>query len=72
MIFGHFYFDLKVQNQYKGVKIYSPEHNFFFVLVDRFPFAGPLSVDFTDVQKVRQWFSAICILNFNPKTSEEV
>ena len=27
-------FDQK--NQYKGVKIYSPEQNFFFVLVDRF------------------------------------
>ena len=35
------------------------------------PFAGPLSVNFTDVQKVRR-FSAICILNFNPKTSIEV
>ena len=31
-------------------------------------FAGPLSVDFTDVQKVTQRFLAICILNFNPKT----
>ena len=36
------------------------------------PFAGPLSVNFTDVQKVRQWFLAICILNFDPKTSIEV
>ena len=35
-------------------------------------FAGPLNVDFTDVQKVTQRFSAICILNFNPKTSIEV
>ena len=30
-----------VQNKYKGVKIYSPEHNFFFfVLVNRFPTYG--------------------------------
>ena len=33
-------------------------------------FAGP--ADFTDVQKVAQQFSSICILNFNPKTSIEV
>ena len=30
-------------------------------------FAGPLSVDFTHVQKVRQRFSAICILIFKSK-----
>ena len=36
------------------------------------PFPGPLSVDFPDVQKVQQQFSAFCILNFNPKTSIEV
>ena len=36
-------------------------------------FAGPkLNVDFTDVQKVTQRFSAICILNFNTKTSIKV
>ena len=35
------------------------------------PFAGPLSVNFTDVQKVTQRFLAICISNFNPKTSIE-
>ena len=35
-------------------------------------FAGPLNVDFTDVQKVTQRFSAICILNFDPTTSIEV
>ena len=35
-------------------------------------FAGPLNVDFTNVQKVTQRFSAICILNFNLKTSIEV
>ena len=35
-------------------------------------YAGPLSVNFTDVQKVTQRFSAICILNFNPKTSIKV
>ena len=36
------------------------------------PFAGPLSVDFTHVQKVRQQFSAICILIFKSKTSIKV
>ena len=40
-----------------------------FEYVTSGPFAGPLSVDFTDVQEVRQQFSAICILNFNLKTS---
>ena len=35
-------------------------------------FGGPLSVDFTDVQKVRQRFSAICILIFKSKTSIKV
>ena len=35
-------------------------------------FAGPLNVDLTDVQKVTRRFLAICILNFNPKTSIEV
>ena len=35
-------------------------------------FAGPLSVDFTHVKKVQQRFSAICILNFKPKTSIKV
>ena len=35
-------------------------------------FAGPLSVDFTDVQKVTQRFLAICILIFKSKTSIEV
>ena len=43
-----------------------------FEYVTSGPFGGPLSVDFTDVQKVRQQFSAICILNFNPETSIEV
>ena len=35
-------------------------------------FAGPLSVNFTDVQKVRQQFSAICILNFESKIYRKV
>ena len=49
-------------------------HNLFwmFEYVTGGLFAGPLNVDFTDVQKVTQRFSAICILNFNPKTSIEV
>ena len=35
--FGHLYFDFWVQNQYKGVKMYSPGNQFFvFVLVNRF------------------------------------
>ena len=38
-----------------------------FEYVTSGPFAGPLSVDFTDVQKVTQRFLAICILNFNPQ-----
>ena len=44
----------------------------FFEYVTSEPFAGLLSVNFTDVQKVTQQFSAIFILNFNPKTSIEV
>ena len=35
-------------------------------------FAGLLIVNFTDVQKVRQQFSAICILNFEPKIGRKV
>ena len=35
-------------------------------------FGKPLSVDFTHVQKVRQRFSAICILIFKSKTSINV
>ena len=35
-------------------------------------FGGPLSVNFTHVQKVRQQFSAICILIFKSKTSIKV
>ena len=30
-IFGHLYFEFSPQNQYKGVKIYSPEVHFFFL-----------------------------------------
>ena len=30
-IFGHLYFEFWPQNQYKGVKIYSPEIQFLFV-----------------------------------------
>ena len=35
-------------------------------------FGGPLNVDFIDVQKVTRRFLAICILNFNSKTSIEM
>ena len=43
-----------------------------FEYVTTGPFGGPLSVDFTHVQKVRQRFSAICILIFKSKTSIKV
>ena len=43
-----------------------------FEYVTSGPFAGLLSVNFMDVQKFTQRFSAICILNFNPKTGIEV
>ena len=36
------------------------------------PFAGPLSVDFTHVKKIEPRFSAICILNFDPKIGRKV
>ena len=35
-------------------------------------FGGPLSVDFTDVQKVHLRFSATCILTFESKISIKV
>ena len=40
-----------------------------FEYVTSGPFAGLLSVDFTHVKKVQRRFSAMCILNFDPKTS---
>ena len=43
-----------------------------FEYVTSGPFAGPLSVNFTHVKKVQRRFSAICILNFDPKTSIKV
>ena len=43
-----------------------------FEYVTTGPFGGPLSVNFTHVQKVRQRFSAICILIFKSKTSIKV
>ena len=62
-----------IKNQSKGVSQGALLNLFWiFEYVTSGPFAGPLSVNFTDVQKVTQRFSAICILNFNPKTSIEV
>ena len=43
-----------------------------FEYVTAGPFGGPLSVDFTDVQKVHLRFSATCILTFKSKTSIKV
>ena len=43
-----------------------------FEYVTTGPFGGPLSVNFTHVQKVRQQFLAICILIFKSKTSIKV
>ena len=62
-----------IKNQSIGVA-YGALLNLFWIFeyVTSEPFAGPLSVNFTDVQKVTQRFSTICILNFNPKTSVEV
>ena len=47
-------------------------YGFLVEYVTTGPFGGPLSVDFTHVQKVRQRFSAICILIFKSKTSIKV
>ena len=43
-----------------------------FEYVTTGPFAGPLSVDFTHVKKIEQRFSAIYILNFDPKIGRKV
>ena len=43
-----------------------------FEYVTSGPFAGPLSANFTDVKKVQQRLLAICILNFESKTSIKV
>ena len=62
-----------IKNLSIGVS-YGALHNLIWIFeyVNSGPFPGRLSVNFPDVQKVQQRFLAICILNFNPKTSIKV
>ena len=73
MIKAHLLLMYCIKNQSIGVS-YCGLLNLFWIFeyVTDGSFAGPLKVNFTDVQKVTRRFSAICILNFNPKTSIEV
>ena len=62
-----------IKNQSIGVSWVALLNVFWiFEYVTAGPFGGPLSVDFTHVQKVRQRFLAICILIFKSKTSIKV
>ena len=69
----HFLFMYYIKNLSIGVA-YSALLNLFWIFeyVTSEPFAGPLSADFTDVKKVQRRLSAICILNFESKTSIKV
>ena len=72
MIKAHLLLMYCIKNQSIGVSQGGLLNLFWiFEYVTSGSFAKPLNVDFTDVQKVTQ-FLAICILNFNPKTSIEV